>query len=242
MEPLLRNDSTSCLNIANQTFVTNVATRGNLCLRNGGAITGTNTRRRRRRHGDDHGPRTHERPEARRPPAPAGRDPTNVYSSNSVYATNAIATNATGANQDTTGFGFAIPSTAVDHGDHRHRRAHCERVLQRGADDHDTGGPTGGTFKLNATPPGRELDGDGLDRLQRERRDGPGALVTDLRLRQRDLHGRAASRTAVACTFAGADASAGDHADDDELDDQLARAARRRTSRSRTPWSAPTAR
>ena len=37
------NDTTSCLNIADQTFVTNVATRGNLCLSNGGAITGANT-------------------------------------------------------------------------------------------------------------------------------------------------------------------------------------------------------
>ena len=40
-------------------------------------------------------------------------NPTNVYTTNSVYATNVIAGGATGATQDTTGFGFAIPAGAT---------------------------------------------------------------------------------------------------------------------------------
>ncbi len=129
------NDTTSCLNIADQTFVTNVATKGNLCLSNGGAITGANT------VVDVGGNVVITGPDsssgAKSPSAGTGwTNPTNVYTSNNVYATNAIATNATGSNQDTTGFGFAIPCHRLDPGDHRHGGALCERLLQRGADDH----------------------------------------------------------------------------------------------------------
>jgi Tfp pilus assembly protein PilX len=101
----------TCLTIDTMTFVTNVATRGNLCIVNTGGITGAAA------NVDVGGTVTITGPLAssgvRSPTIGAGwTSPTNVYTSNSVYATNVMAAGATGANQDTTGFGFAIPPGA----------------------------------------------------------------------------------------------------------------------------------
>ena len=44
-----QDDPSTCLTVDQVTIVTNFATRGPLCLVNGGAITGSDTDRRRRR-------------------------------------------------------------------------------------------------------------------------------------------------------------------------------------------------
>ncbi len=147
------NDTSSCLTIDNSTFVTNVATKGNLCLTNGGGITGANTLV------DVGGTVTITGPDStggpNSPSAGTGwTTPTNVYTSNSVYATNVMAAGVTGANQDTTGFGYAIPATATIEGIvvkvQRLASACCSSVQTIA----ETGSPTGGTFKLNGTPAG----------------------------------------------------------------------------------------
>ena len=149
------DDSTSqCLNIDNQTFVTNVATRGNLCLTNGGAITGAGVTV------DVGGTVTITGPDATSPTRPpalgAGwpTTPTNIYTSNSAYAQNTIAAVATGSNLDATNFGLTVPATAVVEGItatvQRLASACCNAVQTIT----ETGSPTGGTFKLNATPAG----------------------------------------------------------------------------------------
>jgi hypothetical protein len=148
-----QDSPSTCLTIDTETFVTNVATRGNLCILNTGAITGATT------NVDVGGTVTITGPltssGVHSPSIGAGwTSPTNVYTSNAVYATNAIAAGATGASQDTTGFGFAIPPGAQILGItatvQRLSSACCNAVQTIS----ETGGPTGGTFKLNGTPPG----------------------------------------------------------------------------------------
>ena len=187
-----QDSAASCLTIDTETFVTNVATRGNLCIMNTGAVTGANTLV------DVGGTVTITGPtvasSAHSPSAGAGwTSPTNVFTSNSVYATNAIGAGATGANQDTTGFGFAIPATAkilgISASVVRMASACCNAVQTIS----ETGGPTGGTFTLNGTPPGGSSTDVGRDRVQRERRDGADRPRDDLRHRQRGVRGRPAS-------------------------------------------------
>ena len=200
------NDTSSCLNISDQTFVTNVATKGNLCLSNGGAITGANT------VVDVGGNVVITGPDsssgAKSPSAGTGwTNPTNVYSSNNVYATNAIATNATGSNQDTTGFGFAIPSTASILGItvtvERNASACCNAVQTISV----TGSPTGGTFKLNATPPGGSSTATASIAYNASAATVQTALVTIFGSGNVTCTGGSLPATAVVCTFAGADAA-----------------------------------
>ena len=68
------------------------------------------------------------------------------------------------------------------------------------------------------------------------------ALVTIYGSGQRDLHGRVASRTAVVCTFAGADANQADHADDARTRTALTGGIVAQRHVSRTRRSAPSAR
>ncbi len=105
----------SCLTIDTDTMVTNIGTRGNLCLVNGGAITGANTTV------DVGGTVTISGPDttspARAPSSAAGwTSSNNVFSSDSVYATNAVGSNSTGATLTVSGFGFAIPAGSIIRG------------------------------------------------------------------------------------------------------------------------------
>ena len=146
-------DSTgTCLTIDNSVFVTNVATRGDLCMRNNGGVTGSGVTV------DVGGNVTILGPAAtstvHSPTTGTGwTNPTNVYTSNNVYATNIIAAAATGSTQDTTGFGFAIPAGAKINGItisvQRMASACCNAVQTIS----ETGGPTGGTFTLKGPRP-----------------------------------------------------------------------------------------
>ncbi len=105
----------SCLTIDTDTMVTNIGTRGNLCLVNGGAITGATTTV------DVGGTVTISGPDttgaARASTVAAGwTSSNNVFSSDSVYATNVVNSNSTGATLTTSGFGFAIPASAIIRG------------------------------------------------------------------------------------------------------------------------------
>jgi hypothetical protein len=111
-------DSTgSCLTIDHMTFVTNVGTRGDLCIRDTGAITGATT------NVDVGGNVSIQGPDANSGPrvatAAAGTSwtsPTNVFTSNNAYATYSIATSGTANALTATGYGFTIPSTAIIRG------------------------------------------------------------------------------------------------------------------------------
>ncbi len=105
----------TCLTLDTVTMVTNVATRGPLCLVNGAAITGAATTV------DVGGTVTISGPDttgaARAATTAAGwTSSNNVFSSDSVYATNAVGSNSTGATLTTSGFGFAIPASAIIRG------------------------------------------------------------------------------------------------------------------------------
>ena len=109
-------DSTgSCLTIDTDTMVTNIGTRGNLCLVNGGAITGSGTTVDVGGTVTITGPDTSAGP--RSPSTGSGwTSAGNVTASDSVYATNAISANSNSSTQTTTGFGFSIPTSAIIHG------------------------------------------------------------------------------------------------------------------------------
>jgi len=112
-----QDSTSSCLTIDNTTFVTNVATRGDLCLRNSGAITGANTTVDVGGNVSIQGPDTSNGP--RSPSAASGTswtNPTNVYTSNNVYATYSISSGGTTNALTATGFGFSIPSAAIVRG------------------------------------------------------------------------------------------------------------------------------
>jgi hypothetical protein len=199
------NGGDACLDIDNQTFVTNVATKGNLCLANGGAITGANV-------GVDvggtvtiTGPNSNSGP--RSPSAGTGwTTPTNVYTSNGVYATNAINAVTTGATQDTTGFGFTIPSTAYIMGItatvERNASACCSAVQTITTN----GAPTGGTFVISATPPGGAATNTVSIAYNATAATVQAALVTVYGSGNVTCSGGSLP-TAVVCTFAGADAN-----------------------------------
>jgi hypothetical protein len=148
-------DSTaSCLTINNMTFVTNVATRGDLCLKNDGAITGANTVVDVGGDVSIIGSNSTSGPRASGTANATWASPGNITSSNNSDATNTIAANTTGSNLDATGFGFAIPATAAIAG----IKVSVERGSNPGANAVQsitvTGNPSGGTFKLTGTPPG----------------------------------------------------------------------------------------
>ncbi|HWX09835.1 MAG TPA: hypothetical protein VNY33_07645, partial [Gaiellaceae bacterium] len=149
-------DSTaSCLRIDTETFVTNVATRGDLCINDTGAITGAGTQVDVGGNVIITGPSVTS--PARSPSAGTGwTSPTNVYTSNAVYATNAITNGTTGANQDSTGFGFALPATAKILGISASVQRMASQCCNVNAVQtiNESGSPTAGTFKLNGTPPG----------------------------------------------------------------------------------------
>ena len=110
-----QDSNAACLTIDTDTMVTNVGTRGNLCLVNGGAITGASTTV------DVGGTVTISGPDATSPTRAASSaagwtSSNNIFSSDSVYATNAVNSNSTGATLTASGFGFAIPASAIIRG------------------------------------------------------------------------------------------------------------------------------
>ena len=148
-------DSTaSCLTINNMTFVTNVATRGDLCLKNNGTITGANSVVDVGGDVSIVGNNTPSGPRAATVENATWTSPTNIATSNNTDATNTIAATTTGLNLDATGFGFAIPATAMIAG----ITASVERGTNPGANAvqtiSETGSPTAGTFTITGTPPG----------------------------------------------------------------------------------------
>jgi Tfp pilus assembly protein PilX len=151
-----QDSATTCLTIDNMVFVTNVATKGDLCIRDAGGITGANVTVDVGGNVTILGAAAVSGPRA--PTAGTGwTSATNVYTSNNAYATNAIAAGATGANQDTTGFGFTLPAGAKINGItatiERSASACCNAVQTIS----ESGAPTGGTFTMKGTPPGGTL-------------------------------------------------------------------------------------
>ncbi len=200
------NNTGACMTIDAQTFVTNVATKGNLCLANGGAITGANT------IVDVGGTVTITGPDAvsgpRSPATGTGwTSPTNVYTNNSVYATNVIAAGGTGTNQDTTNFGFAVPATATIEGITvsvvKLSSACCSSVQTIAI----TGAPTGGTFVISATPPGGSPTNTVAIAYNASAATVQAALVTVYGSGNVTCSGGSLPATAVVCTFAGSDAN-----------------------------------
>jgi hypothetical protein len=148
-------DSTaSCLTINNMTFVTNVATRGDLCLKNNGTITGANSVVDVGGDVSIIGNNTTSGPRASSTQNATWTSPLNIATSNNTDATNTIGATSTGLNLDATGFGFAIPATAMIAG----ITASVERGTNPGANAvqtiSETGSPTAGTFTITGTPPG----------------------------------------------------------------------------------------
>jgi Tfp pilus assembly protein PilX len=199
-----QNSATPCLTIDTETFVTNVATRGNLCIDNTGAITGATTKV------DVGGTVVITGPPvtspAHSPSAGAGwTAPTNVYSSDGVSATNIVAAASTGANQDTTGFGFAIPSASkilgISASVRRMASACCNAVQTITT----SGSPTGGTFKLQGTPPSGSNTVSASIAFNASAVTIQAALVT-IYGSGNVTCGGGALPTGVVCTFGGSDA------------------------------------
>ena len=203
-----QDDNSQCLTIDTVSMPTNIATRGPLCLVNGGSITGSNTTI------DVGGNVTITGPSvttsAHSPSAGTGwTNPTNVFASDGVYATNAISAATTGANQDTTGFGFAIPSGAkilgIKVSVRRLSSACCNAVQTITV----TGNPTGGTFTIKGTPPGQSQKTSGSVNWN-----STAAQLTTV-LTASGMYGSGNVSctggpfpgTAIACTFQGSDAS-----------------------------------
>ncbi len=109
-----QDSAASCLTMDSITFVTNVATRGDLCLLNGAAITGANTTVDVGGNVSIVGPDTTT---TRSPSAASGwTNSTNVFSNNGVYATTSIAGLATSPALDASTFGMGVPSSAFIRG------------------------------------------------------------------------------------------------------------------------------
>ena len=107
-----QNSATPCLTIDTETFVTNVATKGDLCIRNTGAITGATTTVDVGGNVSILGATT--TPAARVATVASGwTSSTNVFVNDASYATNSPAVNSTGATLTTTGYGFSIPANAT---------------------------------------------------------------------------------------------------------------------------------
>ena len=150
-----QGDPNTCLTIDTVTMPAPLATPSDLCLVNGGAITGVGTSINVGKSVFITGPKvtgsTHT------PAAGAGwTNPTNVYTNNGVYATNSIGAVATGANQDTTNFTLGLPTGAKILG----IQVSLERLASACCNVNEvqtiseTGSPTAGTFTLTGTPPG----------------------------------------------------------------------------------------
>ncbi len=110
------DDPNWCLNIDTVAIPAAVATRGGLCLENGGTITGAATTV------DVGGNITIDGPDvsspAQIPSAASGwNNPANVYTSNNGYATTAsLSGSTTGVALTATGFGFSLPARAIVRG------------------------------------------------------------------------------------------------------------------------------
>jgi len=203
-----QNATSPCLTIDDATFVTNVATKGNLCIVDGGAITGANTLVDVGGNVTITGPSvttsTHS------PSAGTGwTNPTNVFTSNGVYATNAVGSGSTGSNQDTTGFGLAIPSTAkilgIQVSVQRLSSACCNAVQTITV----TGSPTGGTFTIHGTPPGGSQKTSGSIAYNETASQMTTALTASTMYGSGNVScaGGPFPGTAIVCTFQGSDAS-----------------------------------
>ena len=203
-----QDSDSSCLTVDTVSMPTNIATKGDLCLINGGTLAGSNTTI------DVGGNVTITGPSvttsAHSPSAGTGwTNPTNVYTSNSVYATNVINAGTTGSDQDTTGFGFAIPSTAkilgIKISVRRLSSACCNDVQTITV----TGNPTGGTFTIKGTPPGQSQKTSGNVNWN-----STAAQLTTV-LTASGMYGSGNVScaggpfpgTAIVCTFQGSDAS-----------------------------------
>jgi Tfp pilus assembly protein PilX len=105
------DNTSSCLTIQGVTITMPIATRGNLCMIGSAQITGASTTV------EVGGTVTMSRETLsanRGPSAATGwTNSTNVFTSNNVDASVALAANAQSANLDVTGFGFSIPSGAT---------------------------------------------------------------------------------------------------------------------------------
>ncbi len=199
-------DATSpCLTIDTEVFVTNVATRGNLCILNTGGIIGANTTV------DVGGTVTITGPtvtgSVHSPGAATGwTNPTNVYTSNNVYATNVINAASNGLNQDTTGFNLGLPSTAkilgVAVSVQRMASACCNAVQTIAT----SGNPTSGTFKISATPPGGSATASASIAYNASAATVQSALLTIYGSGNIACAGGNLP-TAVVCTFQGSDAN-----------------------------------
>jgi Tfp pilus assembly protein PilX len=107
-----QDDPNQCLTIDTVTWTAPVSTRGDLCLVNGGTITGSSTTVDVGGDVTITGPPTSSG--VKSPSNASGwTSSTNVYTSNSVYATNSISSNSTGATLTVKGYGFSIPTSAV---------------------------------------------------------------------------------------------------------------------------------
>jgi hypothetical protein len=194
-------DSTaSCLTVDDETFVTNVGTRGDLCLVNGGHIDGASSN-------VDVGGNVYVDPPATDPPGSASgwTSSSNVKVADSVYATNSIAAAATGSTLKTTGYGFSIPGNATIDGIsvsvQRLASACCNAVQTIST----AGSPTGGSFTVHGTPPGGSQGTSGSI----ARNASSSSVTTALNL----IYGAGNVScsggplpTGVGCTFQGADA------------------------------------
>ena len=210
-------DSTStCLTIPDEEFVTNIGTRGNLCLEDGASIgtasggtapnvdvggnititgisTASNT--------------------GTKPPSAAtgGSDwltTNNVYASDSAYATDALNNGSTSSNLDVTGFGLSVPTGATING----ITASVQRLSTTCCDAVQTittsGNPTSGTFTLKGTPPG------GSQKTATSSPNLKGATAAQVQTAVQSIYGSTdvtctggALPTAIVCTFTGPDAN-----------------------------------
>ena len=196
---------TPCLTIDTEVFVTNVATRGSLCILNTGGIIGANTTV------DVGGTVTITGPavtgSVHSPTAATGwTNPSNVYSSNSVYATNVISAASNGLNQDTTGFSLGVPAGAkilgISVSVQKMAGACCNAVQTITT----SGSPTGGTFKISATPPGGSATASASIAYNASAATVQSALVTIFGSGNVVCAGGSLP-TAVVCTFQGSDAN-----------------------------------
>jgi Tfp pilus assembly protein PilX len=196
---------TPCLTIENEVFVTNVATKGSLCIVGTGGIIGAGTTV------DVGGTVTITGPVAtgsvHSPSAATGwTNPSNVYSSNSVYATTVINAASNSVNQDTTGFNLGLPATAKILGiavSVQKMAGACCNAVQTIT---TSGTPTGGSFKISATPPGGSATTSVAIAYNASYTTVQAALVTIFGSGNVVCSGGNLP-TAVVCTFQGSDAN-----------------------------------
>jgi len=198
------NDSDgSCLTIDGEIFVTNVATKGNLCIKNGGGVSGANTLV------DVGGTVTISGPGPQGPHTDSGSwtSPNNVNTINNQYATDSINASSTSPTLTSTNFEYGITPNATVTGIGvtvmKYQQSGCCSSVQTIS---VTGSPTGGTFKLNATPPGGSSTATASIAYNASSGTVQSALVTIFGSGNVTCSGGSLPGTAVACTFAGADA------------------------------------